>query len=572
MSDHDEPVASCRLMEVKKEVPAWLAHRNKVLASATRKTAAPSDESEIEEDEEVPVKDQEYDDEAARLFRNAGYSQENTSEIIKESRMSNASNETSSDESFSDDSGVLASSTGSSGWSTPLEADMSTSSVGELDDIEEPPSERDEQDLTETVIEESYRSLEEPLNPQDSPSDGRHSPDYTEESYRTEETFETVTDEGMEDLDPENPPEKMPPPSDPYNSGNERSTHSAASFWGNPVRFADPFREKDETDDDREPVGKKWAYEKPDSEDQEEDDSPDPPAAMDGSIHRNKHYTTTTPKEKQPDQNHWMPPSSHQMEDTPTPDDQQSDDGNEGILSAFTTTIAETMRKLTGGDVDTSNHSSRSARVDFAGHTVSTTENIRKYYDKGRNSSANEDMRVLYMPTTIPEIANPNKKEEELFDWVPRKYTAAVPNGASKSDVDEGYYTSAGEQYTSADDENYTSAYTSDDGNYKSTDDRAYTSDEADDIESNSSYEADSSDIDSVDSELRSAKLSPSRTSETIDMTAMEPPDGTNQITRKLFPCHCVHVCICLIVFLVPTIIFGIKYWPQFSSWVVNLF
>ena len=532
----DEPIASCKFMDVKKEVPEWLAHRNKVLFSATHKKAAPSDESELEdtEDEEiVPTKGQDYDDEAARLFHNAGYSKESTSQLLKDSRISNGTSP--AEDSFSDDSGVLPSSGGSSGWSTPLEADLSSSSIRGLEEedspLEEPPPEYYEQDLT-------GRSSEDPVQ-------DNHSADYTEESYQTEETFEMVT---VED-EAENPP--------PAESGNEKSTHSSASFWGNPARYGDPFREKDETGE------------------QEKDESKDPPADMKESLHKNIDYSRTALNESGMEENPWMPPS-HQQKEEITPPSEEKDDRNEGILSAFTNTIAETMKKLTGGDKpETSNQSPTSARVDFAGHTYSTTQNIRKYYDKGRNRNANEDMRVLYMPTRVPDIENPDTDEEELFDWVPKKYkttkdkSPVVENGAvNSSEADDPY---------SADDENYVSAYTSDDENYKSTDDRIFTTEEEDEIESGylsyeeqASYEGDA--VETIYSEHKTARLSPNGTSETNDLTAVEPQDATTETKRKLFPCHCVHVCICLIIVLVPLVVFGIKYYPYWTSWLYNLF
>ena len=670
----DNPIPKCKLMDVEKSIPEWLAHRNKVLATVYT-TAAPSDESEVSVVDDTT----EEDVLAKEPARTSNISGSNDTTPLSPDSLDSSS--------FGpdDESVVLVSSDGSSGWSTPLEADLSNSgSQHDLDSESHKFPGIQQHSMDSNRLDESNYDVFEESQDLTSHSNGQqpNDNDYVEESYRTIETYETVTehvDDGddYEPLNSSSNPKRLldtvaPPETD---MAPERSSHSSASFWGNPVRFADPLREKEDseysseeaiTEDvdphHREPVGSKiktlyhpysttpHSYD----EDYEIKALPDPPAAMDGKIHKDK-YTTfiNDSRHSKSIQNPWMPPSTHQREDTGNEKGasyQQAPRSNEEVLFMVNATIVETMERLTQGENDphqfmdaSSTPNSRdpsavgnSKRIDFSGQTatagyvkkahsndensrgsdhsrLSTSLKIRKYYDNGRD--ANEEMRRLYMPTAVPMIANPRKEDEKLYDWVPRKYKGSQNDNDSHGSIGRSArYDADDENYTNNDDSNYDSNYESKDelngeSNYESNYDDNITRDSQDydislkgalsgtDYRSDSGYssyddratrttnKSSSVDLDIVDSDVDNPAKNRSVDGDTsaihsdeeeggiaatIDTTELEANNET--VAKKAFPCHCLHICICLILLLVPGVVFGMRYYPELSAWFKNVF
>jgi hypothetical protein len=479
---------------VKKFVPEWIARRDKML----RAVNCPSDESAIDYstlgvDEEsntvenVSAADGDKlntSDEATTPISLKSLRSEETDNSDSEIRTKTLSQSLGSDSDSSFSRSIHMNSTdGSSGWSTPDEAEITTTSSSRLNSDSDPPS--DGRDYTEGMS--SLISAESNLSDNSLKSDsnrtdglqsleiisesnrevGEHSPDITPElisesnrtegqhsselwqsyrsvsksweSYRTADTFASLKG------DPSNPssstntrpetaeapasPEAPPRESDEESGdGDDSRANSVASFWGNPVRFDNPNREKEaETDDSTQDVITKeedpdhrlqpmnWIHRwmtparSVDEYDYDYSDDvigqPDPPAAMDSSLFLDADAACqrSINKSSSRNGNPWMPPA-YATEDTTTVDEEESTKNKaessayESMpvvssayesLSAVTSTIAETLQRLREqerqqdktetsttadtmipGDSSAASSKSSSRRLDFAGQTT----------------------------------------------------------------------------------------------------------------------------------------------------------------------------------------------------------
>jgi hypothetical protein len=445
---------------------------------------------------------------------------------------------------------------------------------------------------------------------------------------------------------------------DDDDTGSEvSSSHSVASFWGNPVRFANPFLEKEEkevssqdaiTDEtDREQRNlellvrdRPWMFApttKAKANEEEQDVLPDPPAAMDGSLRE----TGTRYRSRQTTQrSDWMPPVSSGIASVGS--NHHCDDET---MSVVTATIAETMQRLTQQEQsqqqsqlqqtdDSNSYSSTtntinpttsdscavvegttrtggpSRRIDFAGRTTThgynsdeqntkkknnnnnnnesnnresqknedTTDNnnsssrrsrsikIRKYYNNGRK--ANEKVRFQYMPTAIPTIANPYSDEESLFDWVPEQVRAQISQQGDESDeyiviIDSDSNDEDIDVNTDIDVEANRGTVPS--GNDGKSELGSSFYDEISIFESNkdnqSMVENDigedrRTDCDTIG--IHSERDGRRRVAAAAAASVAAPGSDMNHASEK--PSHIVHYVICLIIVLIPAVVFGIRF------------
>jgi len=537
---------------VRKPTPEWMLHRNKMLSPAVNKRLlAPSDDSIVD------YQSHDKDNHKQSILAPFVDFQQQQQQQRNHGRISGTTPSTILGSSESDDSMIMISTDGSSGWSTPDETQITRSYEGspgilsesqnnhyndnDNDNDNDNNNHNDTEMISESyrfsalgrsqgTIEESYRS-----------STDDQSYDIIEESYRTnagqsqqtiEEsvqtggqlaaaaslqptslqrsasrdsngTFETISEDSA--FKAEDAPESMAQqqqhatttatteiyassPTDEEDNYNNNETEacssrSVASFWGNPVRFADPLRDKEEmepssenaTTDECEPFHRneykqaQHVYRQeqqkqyPPPRDwntrwmspqtivntssshhgsQQDDGLPDPPAALDGSGHSAHKGSNSSGKRTSSGttrKNPWMPPkvarAGKAMEEG---EDSDQDD----VLSSVHSTIAETMEQLTKNANNSKQQQQRDAkrtllqatkRIDFAGRTTafpghgdgnsasnnSSSTRLRKYY--GNDGKRNEEILALYMgmPIVDPAIENPDTDEEELFDWVP---------------------------------------------------------------------------------------------------------------------------------------------------------
>jgi len=278
------------------------------------------------------------------------------------------------------------------------------------------------------------------------------------------------------------------------------SHHSEASFWGNPVRFVNPFSEiekaeeetssqnaiMDEADNanDHEPrilellvQDRPWVFvpTTKSNASEETDMLPDPPAAMDGSL---RDTSNTRYRSRQTtDRSDWMPPVSSGTASAAEGFHQHHCDDD--TMSVVTATIAETMKRLTQQQLEDQMDNSNSdkinptttsdscavvegtmrtggpsRRIDFAGQTTSHgfsgERNTKKNNSINNESEKNREGQKNQGPTNNHKSSrkSQSKKIRNYYDngrKVKEKMRCqymptAVPSIADPHSDEEGLY------------------------------------------------------------------------------------------------------------------------------------